>query len=138
MKNKKMMFSTLWVFVTFNYLYCDLIGLMDASLLKQYLTGHVEGMTINEPFLLLAGILMEIPISMIVLSQLLPARFNAIANATAGFIKTIVMIATLFAGHVSSYYLFFAIIEIGTTLFISIKAIQWLKSIKTYVLTYQA
>lgn len=136
MKNKKTLFSTLWVFVTFNYLYCDLIGLMDASLLKQYLTGHVEGMDINEPFLLLAGILMEIPISMIVLSRLLPPKPNAIANSIAGALKTLVMIATLFAGHVSSYYLFFAVLEIATTLFISVKAIQWLKHLKTPTATY--
>ena len=62
MDKQKNLLSILWVFVTLNYLYCDLIGLMDASLLKQYLTGNVNGLQLNESFLLSAGILMEIPI----------------------------------------------------------------------------
>ncbi len=28
-KNKRVILSTLWIFVTLNYLYCDLVGLMD-------------------------------------------------------------------------------------------------------------
>ncbi len=125
--NKKTLLSTLWVFVTINYLYCDLIGLMDASLLKQYLTGKVEGMEINPTFLLYAGILMEIPISMILLSRILPDKSNAWANIVASFIKTVVMILTLFIGSFTIYYGFFAAIEISTTVFIFGYSIKWLK-----------
>lgn len=126
MKNKKDFLSTLWVFVTLNYLYCDLIGLMDPSLLKQYLTGKVEGMIINERFLLYAGILMEVPIAMVLLSKVLNKSKNCFANIIAGFIMTIVMIATLFMGNVTKYYMFFAIIEISTTIFIIWYTAKWL------------
>lgn len=127
--NRKTLLSTLWVFVTINYLYCDLIGLMDASLLKQYLTGNVEGMKINENFLLAAGVLMEIPISMILFARILKDKTNASANILAAFIKTSVMILTLFLGKPTIYYLFFATIEISTTVFILAYAIGWLKEI---------
>lgn len=127
MKNKKELLSLLWVFVTLNYLYCDVIGLMDASLLKQYLTGKVDGMNINESFLLYAGILMEMPIAMIVLSKLLNHKINCWANIVTGSIKTTIMIATLFIGTFTTYYLFFACIEIATTVFIVSYAIKWLK-----------
>lgn len=127
--NKKDLLSTLWVFVTINYLYCDLIGLMDASLLKQYLTGRVEGMEISREFLLYAGILMEIPIGMILLSKILPDKSNAWTNVVTAAIKTVVMILTLFIGNATIYYIFFAIIEISTTVFIFIYSIRWLKSI---------
>ncbi len=127
--NRKVLLSTLWVFVTINYLYCDLIGIMDASLLKQYLTGRVEGMEINQKFLLVAGILMEIPISMILFVRILKDKPNALANIAAAFIKTSVMISTLFLGKPTIYYLFFATIEIFTTIFIFIYAIVWLKEI---------
>ncbi len=40
----KLLLSTLWIFVILNYLYCDIMGLMDVNLLKQYLTGSVSGM----------------------------------------------------------------------------------------------
>ena len=127
MKQQKELLSTLWVFVTLNYLYCDLIGLMDSSLLKQYLKGSVEGLIINESFLLYAGILMEIQFAMVLLSKILAKKANCWANATAGSIKTIVMIATLFMGPITRYYLFFAVIEIATTLFIIAYAFKWLK-----------
>jgi hypothetical protein len=32
--NKKTMLSTLWIFATLNYLYCDIMSLMDSNLLK--------------------------------------------------------------------------------------------------------
>jgi hypothetical protein len=125
---RKSLLSTVWIFVTINYLYCDLIGLMDSSLLKQYLTGKVGGMEISPMFLFYAGILMEIPISMILLSKILPDKPNAWANILAGSIKTGVMILTLFMGKPTIYYCFFAAIEISTTIFIVIYAINWLKT----------
>jgi hypothetical protein len=63
--------STLWIFVTLNYLYCDVMSLMDHPILKQYLSGRVNGMSINRSFLLAAAILMEIPIGMVILSHVL-------------------------------------------------------------------
>ena len=37
--DRKILLSTLWIFAILNYLYCDIMGLMDVNLLKQYLTG---------------------------------------------------------------------------------------------------
>jgi len=107
---------------------------MDASLLRQYLTGKVEGMEINERFLLYAAILMEIPISMVLLSRILPDKLNAWANIIAAFIKTVVMIITLFTGNPSKYYWFFAYIEILTTVFILGLTVKWLSEV-SYPLT---
>lgn len=131
MKKQNEILSTLWIFVTLNYLYCDLIGLMNSNLLKQYLTGNVEGLTIDENFLLYAGILMEIPIAMVLLSKVLAKHANCWANIIAGSIKTVAMIATFFMGSVTQYYLFFAVIEIATTIYIIIYAIKWLNQKET-------
>ncbi len=127
MKSKKELLSVLWIFVTLNYLYCDLIGLMDSSLLNQYLLGNVEGLEINESFLFYAGVLMELPIAMVLLARILKKKINCWANIFAGSVKTMVMIATLFVGTATQYYLFFACIEISTTIFIVGYAIQWLR-----------
>ncbi len=133
MISKRDLLSALWVFVTLNYLYCDLIGLMDSNLLNQYLTGNVEGLKVDESFLFFAGVLMEIPILMVLLSKLLRKKANCWANIVAGTIKTILMIVTLFIGKLTHYYLFFASIEIATTTFIVGFALRWLrqKSIDT-------
>ena len=122
---REVVLSILWIFVTLNYLYCDVIGLMDSNLLKQYLSGTVEGIQVNENFLLVAALLMEIPIAMVLLSIILEYKFNRISNIIAGSIKSIVMIMTLFIGIPTSYYIFFASIEIFTTLFIVWYAWTW-------------
>jgi hypothetical protein len=100
---------------------------MDAGLLKQYLVGKIEGMVIDESFLLYAGILMEIPIAMVLFSKILGKKANCWANISAASIKTLVMIMTLFVGSFTTYYFFFAVIEISTTMFIAFYCIRWLK-----------
>lgn len=122
---KKALLSTLWIFATLNYLYCDIIGLMDANLLKQYLTGTVGEMNINEVFLLGAAVLMEIPIAMVFLSRLLKSKINRWVNIGTGLIMTFVQLATLILILPTYYYLFFSVIEIATTLFIVWFAWKW-------------
>lgn len=117
--------STLWIFVTINYLYCDLITLMDAEKLKQFLTGTVGGMQFTQGFLLGAAVLMEIPIGMIFLSRVLKYKANRWANLIAGTVMTVVQTASLFTGTPSPFYLFFSIIEIACTLFIVWRAWKW-------------
>lgn len=117
--------STLWVFVVLNYLYCDVASLMDADLLKQYLTGEVEGMTINELFLLGAGILMEISIAGVIVAPFAPFRLARWYCLIAGVITTIVQLATVVMPPVTAYYLFFSVIEIATTATIAWLALRW-------------
>lgn len=131
MKKERMLLSALWTFVTLNYLYCDLIGLMDARMLQQYLKGNIDGLLIDEPFLLYAGILMEVPIAMVLLSRILSPAVNAWFNIAAAALKTVVMILTLFIGTQTAYYSFFATIEIATTLFILGYALRWSWQLKT-------
>ena len=92
----KVKLSLLWIFVMFNYLYCDILGLMDSSLLNQFITGTVDGMQITQGFLFAGAILMEIPIAMIILSLVLNHKINRWANIAAGSIKTIAMLLTMF------------------------------------------
>ena len=117
--------SLLWIFVMFNYAYCDILGLMDASILKQLLTGSVDGIEMTQGFLLGGAILMEIPIAMILLSRFLKRKANRIANIVAGSIKTVVMILTMFVGTPTLYYLFFGSIEIICTSYIVWIAWKW-------------
>lgn len=128
LKDRKVILSTLWIFVLFNYLYCDILSLMDSSLLKQYLTGTVDGLEITENFLFMGAILMEIPIAMVLLSRILNYKANRWANIAAATIKTIAMIMTMFVGTPSSYYLFFGTIEIATTIVIIWYAWTWKKN----------
>lgn len=126
-KDRKVILSTLWIFVTLNYLYCDVLSLMSADMLNSLLTGEVGGIKMNETTLLGAAVLMEIPIAMVLLSRVLKYKANRWANIIAGSINTVVMIGTLLMGGASYHYIFFATIEITTTLFIVWYAWTWVK-----------
>lgn len=121
----KILLSTLWIFVMFNYLYCDILGLMDVNILNQILRSTVDGLKMDEQLLLYAAILMEIPIVMILLSRILDYKYNRIINIIAASIKTVAMIMTLFVGTTTLYYAFFAVIEIACTTYIIIYSIRW-------------
>lgn len=125
MNDLRVRLSTLWIFAMFNYLYCDIVGLMDSGLLRQYLNGSVNGIEMSEGFLLAASVLMEIPIAMIVLSRLLKHRANRWANIAAGTVMTVVQTATLFSGTPTGYYVFFSVIEISCTALIVWTAWTW-------------
>ena len=126
MGDRKVKLSALWIFAILNYLYCDFIGLIDPTLLKQYMTGTVGGLQLTQAFLLGAAILMEIPISMVLLSMVLKYGANRWANMIAGTIMTVVQFSTLFIGSSPAlYYIFFSIIEIACTSLIVWYAWKW-------------
>lgn len=125
MKTKNEPLSYLWLFALLNYLYCDVVGIMDSSLLKQYITGHVNGMEISGSFLFAASILMEIPIAMMLISKFASFEFNKWSNLVAGSVMTIVQTSTLLMGTPTAYYIFFSIIEIATTISICYISYNW-------------
>jgi hypothetical protein len=127
MKDMKVRLSTLWVFVTFNYLYADVMALMDPEILGGLITGSAKGgIQMTQGLLLGAAIFMEIPIAMIVLSRALKYRANRWANIIAGTIKTAAILSSMFVGtRPALYYLFFGTIEIVCTSLIVWYAWKW-------------
>ena len=115
---------TLWIFVTVNYIFCDIFTLFYSENLKQLMSGAMGGMDIPETFLFAFSVIMELPMLMIVLSRLLPYKFNRLANIAVGIFMTLVQTATLFGDNML-HYVFFSIIEITTTIIIVWIAIRW-------------
>jgi hypothetical protein len=125
MKDRKTILSTLWIFVTLNYLYCDLMSMMNPEVLNNFLSGDLGFVQITQEFLLGSAVLMEIPISLVLLSRVLKHKANRIANIIAGTIMTAVQSMSLFLGTPELHYTFFSIIEISTTAFIVWYAWNW-------------
>jgi len=124
--NTNVKLSTLWIFVTVNYIFCDVVTLMNPEDLKQIITGTVGDLQMTEGFLLGAAILMEIPFAMILLARFLPYRANRWANIIAGTIMTVVQVASLFVGGgLTLHYIFYSIIEIACTAIIVWVAWRW-------------
>lgn len=128
MESMKSRLSTLWIFATLNYLYCDVVTLMDPDLLRKFLSGNFGTVTITQGFLLGAAVLVEIPMAMVLLSRLLPFRANRWTNIGAGALMTVVQAVTLFAKTPAAYYVFFSVIEIATTAVVVWSAWRWSRS----------
>jgi hypothetical protein len=123
--DKKTFLSTLWIFVTINYAYCDIFTLFSSEELKKILSGQMGGMIIDQNFLLTFSIVLEMPILMILLSRVLHFRINRFTNIFAGLTMTVIQCGTLFSSSLTKHYVFFSIIEIVTTSFIVWYAWKW-------------
>lgn len=126
LSNRRNRYSALWAFTSLNYLYADLVNLMDKNILKQYQSGVVDGTRITPGFLTLAAGFMQVPLANVFLPQVIKnektLRWVQIASGT---LMTLVQSGTLFMGKPAPHYVLFSTIEIGTTAYIAIDAIRW-------------
>jgi hypothetical protein len=117
LKDRKVSLSTLWLFATLNYIYCDVVTVMDPVKRAPF--------QLTPGFLLGASILVEIPIAMVILSRVLKYRANRWANIITGAIMTAVQVLSLFVAVPAMYYVFFSVLEIACTSFIVWYAWTW-------------
>lgn len=125
MERLKTRLMAMWIFATLNYLYCDVVTLMDPDKLKGFLAGSIGGVDVGPGFLLGASVLVEIPIAMVLLSRVLDDRAARSANLIAGTVMTVVQLSSLLIGAPTPYYLFFSAIEIATTALVVRSAWRW-------------
>ncbi|MFT3950702.1 MAG: DUF6326 family protein [Oscillospiraceae bacterium] len=123
---KRDILSALWIFLSVNYILCDVLSNMEASVLRGLLEGNTAGIEMNQGFLLMAGISLEIPFVMIVIAKVLKFKANKIINITAGLLMTVYQASSFFFGTAPSlHYIFFSGVEIIGNLLIVILAWKW-------------
>lgn len=122
MKDRKVMFSTLWIFVMFNMVFADVLSFMNPDFLKEVATGYAGAVRITPGFLLIAAIMLEIPIIMIILSRVLKDGINRWVNIIASVITIAFVIS---GGSTVPHYIFFATIEVVCMLLIIWYAWKW-------------
>lgn len=88
--NTRTVLSTLWIFVLLNLFARDIHELGRPGMLQQIMSGVVDGVTITEELMLLGGVMFEIPILMVLLSQILPYKINRRANLGAGAVTIVI------------------------------------------------
>ena len=128
MKNTKALLSTIWVFLTVNFIFCDVFTLMYSEDLRQILNGKAGDVELTQEFLLSFAIIMEIPMVMSLLSRVLSYKLNRILNIAFGVLLVLVQLGSLFADDNSLHYIFFSIIEVSTLLYIVWLAWHWKNS----------
>lgn len=122
-KDVRTRLSWMWVFVMLNMVLADVFSFMSPGALKMLMEGRAEEITITPEFLLLAAVVTEIPLAMVVLSQVLPKRANRWANV----IVSVLTIAYVWGGGVLSapHYIFIAGLETLGCLYIARFAWRW-------------
>ena len=76
-----------WTSVMFLYVYVDILGFFVPGKIDDILAGVVFEFDINQAFVVTALTLMAIPILMIVLSTMLPARANRMTNLVVASVQ---------------------------------------------------
>lgn len=122
--DRKQLLSVLWIFLTVNYIYCDVFSLHHAPTLNAFMTGELGGMQLTEEFLLTFAFIMQIPMIMIVLSRVLVFKFNKYLNIIAALISGSIQSFTLYMGG-TMHYVFFSLFEIGAAILIIYFAVTW-------------
>lgn len=118
--------SQLWVFLTVNYIYCDVFSHMNPEDLRMILEGGSGSIQITPMFLLYFAFVMEIPMAMILVSRLLPVRAGRWVNPVLAALLAAVQLWSIFGTGIPSapHYLFFSVIELGTLAAIAVVSLR--------------
>lgn len=126
-----MLLSKIWVVLSLNYVLCDLLSNMEMSVLRMLLEGNVGGVPMTEGMLLFAGISLEIPFLMVLLSTMLPYKANRITNIVAASFMIVYQLGSFFFGsEVTLHYVFFSSVEILANAAILLIVLKWKQSVK--------
>lgn len=128
--DRRVVISTIWIFYLFNILYADVISLIggfDPSAVENV---ELINTLISPVILLFAAIFLETAMVMIILSRVLKYSINRWTNIVIALLQCLGLVASLFVGPPTIYYIFFVVVEISALLFIVWYAWTWAESPK--------
>ena len=115
--DRKVIFSTLWIFVLLNYIYGDIFNL--------FFNPEAQSGTMTAGAVFAFAVLMETAIAMVILSRVLKYGANRWANIIVAVINTALVGWSVSGSTPAPDYIFFTCIEIACTLFIIWYAWTW-------------
>ena len=115
--------STLWIFVILNIFARDIHELGRPGMLEQVMSGVVDGVVVTEGLMLLGGIMFEVFIVMVVLSQVLKYKINRCVNMIMGLIAIGIVVITNLSPDLDN--IFFMVIEMIALVAIIVIAWRW-------------
>lgn len=122
--NVKLKLASLWASFMFLYIYVDYFALYMPSKIDDITKGKVFVFDITQGFIFIAFFLATIPILMIILSLVLPAKMNRLTNITVAIILIPYMLFNL-AGEAWLHMYFAAAVEIVLLCLIIRYAYKW-------------
>jgi len=119
----KVKLSTLWIVVLFNMLFRDIHEFARTGFLEEMLAMTSNGAQISEGLLLAAAVVLEIPIIMIFLTQVLNVKVNRWANLIAAVFMLVAIISNNLAPDLDD--LFYVAFECVALLLVIWYAWRW-------------
>ncbi len=121
-QDKKVILSTLWVFVMFCIAYADIIGFIEPGTLEKIIDGNV-GFTLTPAIIVMISLIQALPIAMIVISRLFRRQVSRWLNIIAAVLTLIYVLGG--GNWESSSYFVFALLEVIAMLAIIWQAWIW-------------
>jgi hypothetical protein len=111
--NIKLKLAIFWIVLMFFYLYNDVISFFRQDTVEGVLSGAPGGIEMTPMFLLAASVLMSIPIFMVLLSVVLPARTNRPVNIVVGIFHLVLLAVTATVGDEApwAHYVLYMVFE---------------------------
>ncbi len=117
--------SLLWIFLFLNFIFCDVFTLFYAPSLGELMTGVMGGMVMDQSFLLIFSILMELGLVMVLVSRLAAFNYARWANLAIGAALFVVQAGSVLTPGLTMHYVFFSLVELATLLWILLTAWNW-------------
>lgn len=122
--NVKLKLASIWTSFMFLYIYVDYFALYMPSKIDDIIKGKVFVFDITQEFIFIALVLATIPILMIFLSLILPAKINRLTNIIVAIILIPYMLFNL-AGEAWLHMYFAAAVEVVLLCLIIRYAYKW-------------
>ena len=120
--DRKGTISLLWVVVMFNMAFADILTFILPGSLQDIMSGDTGPFKITQAMLLVFAVLIEIPITMTILSRILKRRVNRIVNIAASAVTIAFVVG---GGSTTLHYLFLAGVEVVAMLLIVLLCATW-------------
>ena len=121
----KLKLSSLWIVVLFNMLFRDIHEFARTGYLDELLAMTSNGAQISEGLLLAAAIVLEIPIIMIFLIQILNVKVNRWVNPVAAIAMIVAIVGNNLAPDLDD--LFYVVFECVALILVIWYALRWSK-----------
>lgn len=121
-QDKKVILSTLWVFVMFCIAYADIIGFIEPGTLENIINGNT-GFELTPTLILVFSLLQALPIAMIVISRLFRRGVSRWLNVVTAVLTLLYVVGG--ANWESTSYPVFLVLEFIALLTIIWQAWSW-------------
>lgn len=125
--DRRVIISTVWIFIVLNYAYADILILLSGHSASTPEEAELVNSLSGPEFMMVSVIYLEMAMVLAVLSRVLSYSINRLANIIVASLHIIGGLASLFVVTNTIFYIFFVSVEMIALFFIVWYAWSWAK-----------